>query len=470
MEWKNSISRKSHLALFVVLLAIGVGGASAMITITLSGNVVITGDLDMTSDKIRNVGTPIVSSDVATKGYVDSAPSTDTLALLGCSDEEIPKWDGSQWICSKDFQTWNSRVPTQNIITTVDSGTNVGLFTSITIGSDNLPVISYHDTINDDLKVAKCNDPACTSSTKTVVDSIGNVGGYTSIAIGTDGNPVISYYDFTNQDLKFVKCGNLECSSGNTIRTLLSAGNNGLGSSIIVDTDGYPVISFYDATNQNLRVAFCHSIDCGVSPSIASIGGSNNYGLYSSIALGVDGQPIIAYPDITLGQLLTTHCANNCTSSITEILSSGNSDGLYPSITIGEDGIPWISHYESNSDDLRITKCFAIDCTTGSSTKSIDNIGNVGEYSSITLGIDGYPIISYYDSTNGNLKVAKCFDSTCEINALYVIDQSGNVGRETSIAVPPDGLPVISYRDFSNNNLKMVKCGNPYCFDGWNRR
>jgi len=39
----------------------------------------------------------------------------------------------------------------------------------------------------------------------TTVDSADNVGWYTSITVGADANPVISYYDDTNDDLKVVK-------------------------------------------------------------------------------------------------------------------------------------------------------------------------------------------------------------------------------------------------------------------------
>ena len=49
------------------------------------------------------------------------------------------------------------------IITTVDDGggDDVGRDTSIAIGTDGLPVISYFDDVSDDLEVAHCNDPLC---------------------------------------------------------------------------------------------------------------------------------------------------------------------------------------------------------------------------------------------------------------------------------------------------------------------
>ena len=50
MGWKNQITKTPYLVLFIVLISIGVGTASALITITLSGNVIVIGNLDVEGD------------------------------------------------------------------------------------------------------------------------------------------------------------------------------------------------------------------------------------------------------------------------------------------------------------------------------------------------------------------------------------------------------------------------------------
>ena len=50
MGLKNQLTKTPYLVLFIVLLTVGVGTASAMITITLAGNVVITGDTQVDGD------------------------------------------------------------------------------------------------------------------------------------------------------------------------------------------------------------------------------------------------------------------------------------------------------------------------------------------------------------------------------------------------------------------------------------
>ena len=47
MNLKNQLIRTPYLVFFIVLIAIGVGTASALITITLAGNVVITDELEV---------------------------------------------------------------------------------------------------------------------------------------------------------------------------------------------------------------------------------------------------------------------------------------------------------------------------------------------------------------------------------------------------------------------------------------
>jgi predicted regulator of Ras-like GTPase activity (Roadblock/LC7/MglB family) len=147
----------------------------------------------------------------------------------------------------------------------VDSAGQVGIYTSIAVGADNLPVVSYYDVTNGDLKVAHCGDASCSAgNTITTVDSAEWVGQYTSIVVGADGLPVISYYDNANQDLKVAHCGIANCSSGNTITTVDFGGDVGWWTSIAVGADGLPVISYFDVTNGDLKVAHCADAACAV--------------------------------------------------------------------------------------------------------------------------------------------------------------------------------------------------------------
>ena len=139
--------------------------------------------------------------------------------------------------------------------TTVDSTGNVGGFTSIATGDNGNPIISYYDDTNGDLKVAACTTPGCTgTATITTVDSTGRVGWYTSIAIGDNGLPVISYYNITNPALKVAACTTTNCTGTTTITTIDSTGLVGINTSIAIRDNGLPVISYYDATNGDLKV------------------------------------------------------------------------------------------------------------------------------------------------------------------------------------------------------------------------
>ena len=88
----------------------------------------------------------------------------------------------------------------------------MGRFTSITTGADGRGLVSYLDATNHDLKVAHCDNAACTSAAITTLDSAGEVGGYTSITTGADSRGLVSYYDFTNGDLKVAHCITAACT------------------------------------------------------------------------------------------------------------------------------------------------------------------------------------------------------------------------------------------------------------------
>ena len=351
--------------------------------------------------------------------------------------------------------------------TTVDSTGNVGGFTSIATGDNGNPIISYYDDTNGDLKVAACTTPGCTgTATITTVDSTGNVGWYTSIATGDNGNPIISYYDDTNGDLKVAACTTTDCTGTATITTVDSTGRVGWYTSIAIGDNGLPVISYYNITNPALKVAACTTTNCTGTATITTIDSTGIVGGYTSIAMRDNGNPIISYFDNTNPALKVAACTTtNCTgtTTITTIDSTGLV-GINTSIAIRDNGLPVISYYDITRSALKVAACTTTNCTGTATITTIDSTVGVGEYTSIAIRDNGLPVISYYDFTNDDLKVAACTTTNCTgTTTITTIDSTGDVGEHTSIAIRDNGLPVISYNDFTNSALKVAACTTTNC-------
>ena len=113
------------------------------------------------------IGGPITSS-----GTVNLA-RTQLLPTLACAADQTVKWNGSMWACATTgAPAAFVAAPQDTVITAIDNTGLVGWYSAITVAPDGLPVISYYDVTNRDLKVAKCGNPACTAGNiVTAVDA-----------------------------------------------------------------------------------------------------------------------------------------------------------------------------------------------------------------------------------------------------------------------------------------------------------
>jgi hypothetical protein len=361
-----------------------------------------------------------------------------------------------------------------HVVKTVEDGLAVvGTHTSITIAWQDRPLIAHHDSTNGDLRLLGCGNATCSYTSSIPLDSTANVVGlYPSIKVPTDTLPVISYFDDTANALKVLKCADPFCGAPSTITTVDDPPLGGVGeySSLAIGADGLPVIAYYDSGLLSLKVAKCQTAACNGVVTITQVDNpANTVGQFASIAIGTDGLPVISYFDATAGTLKVAKCGNAACSAgntLTTVDDPANVVGDHTSIVVPADGRPVIAYRDVTGGDLKVMKCGNASCTAGNVTNVVDNAFFVGQFNSVALGADGLPVMSYYHDI-GRLKVAKCGDAACTpaTNVVSVVDSPLNtsVGRYTSIAVPADGLPIVSYHDLSNGALKIAKCGNVAC-------
>jgi hypothetical protein len=380
---------------------VGIGTTNPTSRLTVVGTATITGDANFGSLSAGTAGAvkQTVLTTVDATGIVGQhnsiAIGSDGLARISYFD--VTNSHLKLAICNDA----NCSAPT---LVPVDSSADVGLYTSIALDSNNLARISYYDADNGTLKLAICNDTACSDPVLVIVDT-GGVGNYTSIALASDGTARISYYDFTNGggQLKLAICNDTACSSPNDVIVDSGPSPVGLFTSIALNSSDIARISYFDQDDAELRLAICNDANCS-APNLVTVGSAN--GVQTSIAIGSGDLARISYAG-NGGDHLALAVCNDAACSAPVLTSVDASIFIdYTSLALGSDGLARIIYTDDDTGDLKLAVCNDTNCSAPAII-TVDASTNAFNYISLALGSDDFSRISYYDNTNNVLKFAR---------------------------------------------------------------
>ncbi|MCL5278136.1 MAG: hypothetical protein M1517_10255 [Deltaproteobacteria bacterium] len=320
--------------------------------------------------------------------------------------------------------------------------------------------------------VAGCGRPGNLTSSNilpgvltSTIDSSDDTGYFTSLAMDGNDNPWIAYYDNTAGALKLAHYN----GASFVTEVVDDSGSTGWYPSLVLDARGEPHITYYDAKDHVLKYAYKTQQGWVIQTiNDLNIGG---YGEYSSLKLDVGGNPHFCYISHVLndelrygfidsqGVLLETADSGQSQWTTT---GTGNID-LTTSLQLLPNGSPVISYYDASNGILKMTQYDPATQTwdtqivaSGSELPSPDNLAaskDVGMYNSLVLDSDNDPHISYYDADYGTLRYAY-FNGV--IWTYQYIDTKGFAGAYNSIALDQSGNPIVAYQDVTNGAVKIA--------------
>ncbi len=328
---------------------------------------------------------------------------------------------------------------------TVDAIGNVGHSPSMALDAYGNPHISYHTGSFPSGGVLKY---AYKSGGSWHIETVVGASGKISMALDAYGNPHISYHTggfLSEGDLKYAY------KSGGSwhIETVDTVGwDVGHASSITLDANGNPHIGYATIAYLHVSGPLKYAYKSGGTWHIQTVDATADVGFCTSIALDANGNPHISYDDFLNVDLKYAYMSGGTWH--TQTVDTTGNVSYYFSLALDASGNPHISYYDQTNGDLK----YAYKSGGTWHIETVDVIGDVGYSSSLVLDASNNPHISYYDATNGDLKYA-----TTAIQLIY--PNGGEVWRpgETQIIRWTGAGPIEIYFSPDGINFQMLISG-----------
>ena len=308
--------------------------------------------------------------------------------------------DDNVHIAYQEFDTQHLRYANNTggtwIYEDVDLGLETGMYCAIVVDDYGIIHIVHFDQQFTRLKWAHKHPSGWFNS---VLDETGEAGEYASIAISDGINLHVSYYDNGMDDLKYIYFDGTDWAWDLSPTVVDSLGEVGKYSSICVGAENDPYIAYYDSTNDALKVASL--LDGGWNVTTVDDAGASSVGEYCSIAIGPNGK--IGVSNYYGGSSDLLYTSQN--AWIIEKLAGSNGNMCFGNtdIVLDDDNKAYIS-YTANADyELWFATVFFGSWTY---TKIDNTTGDYGGTTSIDLGPNNQVHIAYYASDSGEIRHA----------------------------------------------------------------
>jgi hypothetical protein len=428
------------------------GGTSGNVTVNIATGGVTSTQISDGSVGSADINTAQVQQRVTGScGFPQFIASVNADGTVSCRDELIVN----------DADTPGG-YPNAGTTTVSVPSTGVG-DTAMVMGLDGLPIIAYYDDVNSDLVTLKCLNVACSQVFRIVHDSAGSVGQRPKIALigtGPAALPVITYYDQTNLALKVARCNDASCSTS-TVSTIADTTNAGANHAI-ADLGTVLGVAFYDTVGGNLRATRCTFGPTTCGPAWDIDASADNVG--QDIAIGLGAQIILAYRNATSGNLLMKRCgtfsSTSCNTSTTA--QTAVSDGTVAEVLGAaalNDSRPMVL-FRTTGPLTRVITCPTVTCAGFNAPVTVFNL--ISETGALSVGSDGLPFIFGISSNGPQRYIVKCGQTDCSGSAAYQVgifasDMAGTVGLGRTARDYP-------YLVFTQNNTVQIQvCENRNC-------